>query len=559
MPSDNQMTIDDFINVSSHLKHMAKIQPYKRAVVSPAGRDKDGRIAYAHLTFQQLDQESDRLAWGLENIGITLGTRTILMVTPSLEFFVLTFALFKTGAVPVVVDPGMGIGRMVRCLSQTRPEAFIGIPRAHLLRIIYPKYFKTINTFVTVGRRLFWGGYTLKGLCKDADMSYQPVNTKRDDTAAILFTTGSTGPAKGAVYTHGIFDAQVRHIKRHFNITEEEIDLPTFPLFALFDPALGMTAVLPDMDPTKPGFVNPEKIIRPIKDHGVTNMFASPALLNRVGSYGKDNGIRLPSLKRIVSAGAPVYPSNIERFTSILREGAEIHTPYGATEAVPVISIASNEILSETRSRSEQGYGLCVGHPLEGLDVFIIKISDGPIVTWSDDLVVADNEIGEIAVCGDLVTRQYFENPSADRLSKIKDGDRIWHRMGDLGWRDSNDRIWFCGRKNHRVTTEDGDLFTIPCEAIFNNHPIVARSALVGVGQPGKQTPVICIELKYGKHGFGKKKLKDELLILAKQHVQTAPIETILFHRSFPVDIRHNAKIFREKLALWAEKKVKTV
>ncbi|MEA3280188.1 MAG: fatty acid CoA ligase family protein [Thermodesulfobacteriota bacterium] len=545
----------NIMNISSHLKKMAEIQPYKRAVVYSAGKDKNGRIAYAHLTFQQLDQESDCLACGLEKVGITRGTRTILMVKPSVEFFALTFALFKIGAVPVVVDPGMGIKRMLLCLEESRAKAFIGIPIAHALRTFFPKYFKTIKTNITVGRRWFWKGLTLKHIRRLPWKPYVAARTGRDETAAILFTTGSTGPAKGAVYTHGIFDAQIRHIKSYFNITPDEIDLPTFPLFALFDPALGMTAVIPDMDSTKPAHVNPEKIIEAILNQGVTNMFASPALLNRVGRYGKKRGVKLPSLKRVVSAGAPVSPSNIEQFSSMLCNDTEIHTPYGATEAVPIISIGSNEILSETGKLSEQGYGICVGRPIDDLNIQIIKISDDPIKKWSDELVVSDGEIGEITVSGDLVTRQYFEKPDADALAKINDGDRIWHRMGDLGWMDKKGRIWFCGRKGHRVITNNGTLFSIPCEAIFNNHPVVFRSALVGVGAPPNQKSVICIELEHEGKQKRKKLIKKELLELAKRSVLTKDIEAILFHKAFPVDIRHNSKIFREKLAVWAEKR----
>ncbi len=540
------------MNISSHLKRMAEIQPYKRAVVYSAGKDKNGRITYAHLTFQQLDQESDCLAYGLEKAGITRGTRTILMVKPSIEFFALTFAVFKVGAVPVVVDPGMGIKRMLLCLEESRAEAFIGIPIAHALRTFFPKYFKTIKTNITVGRKWFWKGLTLKDIRQVPWQPYAPAKTGQDETAAILFTTGSTGPAKGVIYTHGMFNAQIRHIKSHFNITPDEIDLPTFPLFALFDPALGMTAIIPDMDPTKPARVNPEKIIEAILNQGVTNMFASPALLNRVGHYGKSKKIKLPSLKRVVSAGAPVSPSNIEQFSSMLSNDAEIHTPYGATEAVPIISISSNEILSETGKLSEQGYGMCVGRPIDDLNIQIIKITDNPIEKWSDELVVSDGEIGEITVSGDLVTRQYFEKPDADALTKINDEDRIWHRMGDLGWMDKKGRIWFCGRKSHRVITKNGTLFTIPCEAIFNNHPEVFRSALVGVGPRHEQKPVVCIEIEAGNKRKNKKKLKKELFKLAKSSVLTKDIETILFHKAFPVDIRHNSKIFREKLARWA-------
>ena len=550
------MDKNEYFNISEYLTDMAQHHPHKRAVVYPAFRDRNGRIAYTHLTFKQLEQESDRLAHGLKNAGITQGTRTVLMVKPSIEFFSLTFALFKTGAIPVVVDPGMGIRRMVRCLEESNPEAFIGIPIAHLVRKLFPRYFKTIKVSITIGRSWFWGGLTLKNICNKSSEPFPKARTHREDMAAILFTTGSTGPAKGVVYTHGIFDAQVRHIKSHFNITDEEIDLPTFPLFALFDPALGMTAVIPDMNPTKPGFVNPEKIIRAIEDHGVTNMFASPALLNRIGRYGKENNRVLSSFKRVVSAGAPVYPRNIEQFSSILPDEVEIHTPYGATEAVPVVSIASKEILSETQALTNKGYGLCIGQPLAGLSVKIITITDDILPIWADGLSVSHGEIGEIAVKGDLVTRQYYQNTWANAMAKIQDGDEVWHRMGDLGWQDSKGRIWFCGRKDHRVETENGTLYTIPCEAIFNNHPLVFRSALVGVGQKPNQTPVMCIELKKKKEGYRKKTIKKELRELAKQHVLTKEIDTILFHNRFPVDIRHNAKIFREKLAVWAAKKI---
>ncbi len=544
------------VNVASHLKRMAERTPYKRAVVYPAGRDNCGRVTYSHLTFLQLDRESDCLAHGMHNAGITRGTRTILMVKPSLEFFIIIFSLFKTGAVPVVVDPGMGIRRMVACFKEGRPEAFIGIPAAHVLRTLNPKFFKTLKTWVTVGRRWFWRGFTLRQLRRLPWTPFSMAQTRKDDTAAILFTTGSTGPAKGAVYTHGNFDAQLGHIKSHLKISSDEIDLSTFPLFALFWPALGITSVIPDMDPTKPARVNPKNIIAAISNQGVTSMFASPALLNRVGEYGKKNRIKLPSLKRVISAGAPVSPSIIEQFSSMLCGDAEIHTPYGATEAVPIISITSSEILSETRKLSEQGYGICIGRPINDLEVCIIKVSDDPIDKWSEDLRVPDGEIGEISVKGDLVTRNYFGRPESDALAKIKDQDSFWHRMGDLGWKDSKGRIWFCGRKSHRVATENRTLFTIPCEAIFNNHPGVYRSALVGIGPLHRQKPVICIELKRHKIKYSKKTLKNELVGLAQQHELTQDIETVLFHPSFPVDIRHNSKIFREKLAVWAEKKL---
>ena len=331
--------------------------------------------------------------------------------------------------------------------------------------------------------------------------------------------------------------------------------LPTFPLFALFDPVLGMTAVIPDMDPTKPALVNPSKIIEAIENHGVTNMFASPALLNRVGKYGKENKIKLPSLRRVVSAGAPVSPANIEQFSTMLSKGTQIHTPYGATEAVPIISIGSHEILSETRKLSEQGFGMCIGRPIGNTAIKLIKINDNPITQLRDSLVVPENQVGEITVQADLVTQQYFNNRESDLLAKIPDANgTVWHRMGDLGWLDSKGRIWFCGRKNHRVDTAKQTLFTIPVEAIFNNHEKVFRSALTGVGPKINQIPVIFIEpvTKIADEPV----FIQELLALAKSNPLTESIVHIFIEKTFPVDIRHNSKIFREKLAIKAKKKL---
>ena len=547
----------DTVNIASYLTRTAKTQPHKRAVVYPAGRDKKGRIAYSHLTFKQLDQESDCLAHGLTAAGVAHGSRTVLMVKPSLDFFVLIFALFKTGAIPVVVDPGMGIQRMVGCFKSSRPEAFIGIPLAHVVRTVYPGFFKTVKTWVTVGRRWFWGGHTLAQLRQAPGTPYACAKTTRDDMAAVLFTTGSTGPAKGAVYSHGNFDAQLKQIQTHLNMSSDEIDLSTFPLFALFYPALGITSVIPDMDPTRPARVNPDRIIEAVDNQGVTNMFASPALLNRVGRYGQKKGVKLASLKRVISAGAPVSADNIERFSALLNEDAEIHTPYGATEAVPIISIKSKEILTETRQLTEKGYGICIGRPINDIDIRIIRISDDPIQRWTDDLTVSRGEIGEITVRGALVSRMYFENPAADALAKIKEGNDIRHRMGDLGWMDEKGRLWFCGRKSHRVIFADQTLFTIPCEAIFNNHPRVFRSALVGVGPRLQQRPVIIVELEKAETRFDHQNLEKELLSIAAANKLTKSIQTVLFHNAFPVDIRHNSKIFREKLAIWAEKKIR--
>jgi acyl-CoA synthetase (AMP-forming)/AMP-acid ligase II len=326
------------------------------------------------------------------------------------------------------------------------------------------------------------------------------------------------------------------------------MDLPTFPLFALFGVALGMTCVIPDMDPTRPGEVDPEKIIGHIKEYGVTNSFGSPALWNTVARYCLDHEVQLPTLKRILMAGAPVSGDLLERFEDILSPDALVHTPYGATEALPVASISHHEILDGPWIQTREGEGTCVGKAVDGLTLKIIKITDEVIEEWDESLVVPDVTIGEVVVQGPWVTRQYFNLENATHLAKIRDGENFWHRMGDVGYVDELDRLWFCGRKNHRVKTAERTLFTIPCEAIFNTHEKVKRSALVGVGPAGNQTPVIIIE---AEGPVDEKVVTEELLALAASHEVTQSIRRILYHPAFPVDVRHNAKINREQLARW--------
>ncbi len=548
-------------NIAAHLPMMAEKQPATAAVHFPYKHDKDKQPLYQAYTYAELDQQSNRIAAGLELIGISRGVRTVLMVKPSLDFFALTFALFKVGAVPILIDPGMGVKNLKVCLAEAEPEAFIGIPKAQIARLLLGWGEKTLKIILTVGSRWFWGGTSLSKLIEPFPHNhhYETVHTAVDETAAILFTSGSTGVPKGAVYSHGNFIAQVNALRDAYQITPGEIDLPTFPLFALFAPALGMTSVIPEMDFTRPGGVDPEKIITAIVRFNVTTMFGSPALIRRVAQYGDKYGVKLPSLKRAISAGAPVPAVVLEQFVKMVNPGVQVFTPYGATESLPVCSIGSETILQETRFATDQGRGVCIGFPVPTIELAIIRIDDNEIPTWQDDLQVADGEIGEIVVKGPQVTRSYFNRADSTRVAKIPIAEKgdFFHRMGDLGYRDGEGRIWFCGRKGHRVVTPTATLFTIPCEAIFNTHDKVFRTALVGIGTTAEKQPVICVELEQGLRQQEQTQLINELNSIAQSHEMTKNIHQFLIHPAFPVDIRHNAKIFREKLAVWAEEQLR--
>lgn len=528
------------MNIAYRIREMASRFPDKKSVV--LARDN------SFYTYREFEDRSNQMANKLISLGITPGMRTLLFVKPCLDFSVITFALFKVGAVPVLIDPGMGLKNLLKSVKQVKPEAMVSIGMVHWLRRMKRESFTHVKVKVSLSRVGGKTGYLYKNLENEKKV-FEPHAVLTSDPSAILFTSGGTGIPKGVLYTHGILYAQTDALKNMFSLDETQTDLPGFPLFALFTLAMGMTSVIPEMDPTKPASCDPEKIVRNILSNNITFAAGSPAIWERVGKYCLSKGIKLPTIKQIVMFGAPVRLEIHEMFKNILEKG-DTFTPYGATECLPVSLISGSEILTKHKEKMLRGYGTCIGLPVPDTTIRIIKTSDIPETDLNE---VAPGEVGEIVVQGPQVTKGYFEMPAEDQKAKIIVDGKIWHRMGDLGRIDHEGNLWFLGRKVHRVETDEATYYSIQMEAIFNRHPEVKRSALVKLVVDGKVVPGMVIERHHGPHqlteGFRK-----ELEALKVQEPFTSVINHFFVHPEFPVDVRHNIKIDRVKLGEWAQK-----
>lgn len=559
MSADSPPAASASANIARHLARMAASQPGRPAIKVPRGRTSSGDIDYLALTFAELDAETDAWVERLRSRRIAPGDRTLVMVRQGLPLIASVFALFKLGAVPVIIDPGMGLRSFLACVSRTRPRALLGIPLAQVLSRTFPR------AFSSVGRRVWVSG---SATCRLATAGSLPRLAGGDapahepaagDLAAILFTSGSTGAPKGVCYEHGMFDAQVRTVRDTYGIQPGEIDLPMLPVFALFNPALGMTTIVPEIDPTRPAAVEPERIVRAIEQENVTNSFGSPTLWRKISSYCVERGITLPSLRRVLMAGAPVSRSLFSRMKRIMPAGMPI-SPYGATEALPVASISADEALASDNTAttgSASAGGTCVGRPVDGVEVRIIAIVDGTIPTLDAARELPAGEVGEIIVRGSAVTQAYDGSPDATAAAKIAaPGDPAaprFHRMGDAGYLDDEGRLWFCGRTAERVEAAAGVIHTEQVEPVFNPVPGVRRTALIGLGARGSQIPALVVEAEKAVMPASERRaLTQTLAAAARLHPLASRIRRFYFHGGFPVDVRHNAKIHRLALAGWA-------
>ncbi|MGW7484883.1 AMP-binding protein [Nonomuraea muscovyensis] len=555
------------------------------------------------VTYLEMARSVEHTTAALARAGVRPGMRAVLLVYPGVELGVLALSLLRMGAVPVMVDPGLPWAAIRRCLDRAGAEAFIGVPLAQAARLVLGWARRGNRVSITVGPRRLWPGPTLASLRAAVSRAEAGAGAgagagaragggagarmpSPDDLALIAYTSGSTGPPKGVPLRHRHLAAQLDLLATLDVFQPGTPMLSTFVPFALGAAALGATAVLPDLDPRRPVRADPASLAADIQRYGVAGVFAAPALLDRLARHCVARGLVLSSVRDVAVSGAPLPLPTLRRVRACLPAGARVLSVYGATECLPVAAITGRDLAAALSGRAPTGLGpqmpaglgppvsaglrspgsaglgypaadargTCLGVPLPGTLVRVITVTDGPVERWSDELSVPAGTVGEIVVASPAVSDPYLDDPAATALARIHDGRRVWHRMGDLGHLDEQGRLWFAGRKSERVRTAGGDLYTDHVETLFAAVPGVRRTALVGVGPPGAQRPVLVVEPEPRAE---RDRVRAAVLETAARHPHAAGLREVLFHSGFPVDARHNSKIRRGVLAGWAARRLR--
>jgi len=540
-------------NVGAMLKARAAEHPDRIALIMAGPRDRSGPT-WVKQTYAEFDRRSDRYAAGLRARGVKRGDRTLLLVKPTPDFYAFFFGLMKLGAVPVLVDPGMGLKNVFACIEQIKPRVLAAIPPIHVIRWLRPRPFATVETSITFSPRWWLPTGETSEAFLGPDAPFEMEHFGPDDEVGIVFTSGSTGTPKGVTYTHGVFHGVATLAGERLGRVPGRTYLETFAAYVLFDIAQGMTSVVPDMDMSKPAKVDPERLMEAIRAFSPEGAFMSPVVLRKLFAYARDKAsagpaFSLAGLRDVLTGVAPI-PGSLHRDLRALAPKATLQVCYGSTEGMTTTHIGSDAVLGETWAETEKGAGNCVGTAFDGMTVRVIKLTDQPIPEWSDEWLVPTGEIGEIVIEGPATSPEYKDRPDANAAAKIRRGGAVLHRMGDLGYLDANGRLWFCGRKSHRLDTAEGVLPSGPPEGVFDAHPKVFRTALVGVGARGAEVPVLCVEMRPGEALTPE--VERQILALANGTRWAGRVRNVLGHPSFPVDARHNSKIKREELKTWA-------
>lgn len=486
-------------------------------------------------SFHELHRRVHGIARGLGELGLQPGERVAMLVPPSIDLVAAVYAVWRAGGVTVIADRGLGLRGLGRAVRGARVDWVIGAPEAlaaaRALRWAPGAY------RITTGPKTVMGAVaTLDDLARSA--AVLPPVPLPDDPAAVLYTSGATGPAKGVRYRHRQLAAQRDALRATYGITDGDRLVAAFAPFALYGPALGIASTIPDVDVTKPGTLTAEALAAAAASVQATIVFASPAALANVVRTAHGADPRLADVRLALSAGAPV-PAATLRATSALVPAAELHTPYGMTECLPVADVSLAEL-----DAIGDGRGVCVGRPVEAAEVFVAPLgfdAGVPVVA------VPPGTTGEVLVRTPWLSEGYDRRWATERDARPLDAaGRRWHRSGDVGHVDADGRLWIEGRSVHVVHTERGPVTPVPVEIAAERIEGVHRSAAVGVGPVGCQVLVVVVERRTADDGLA----PDDVARAVRAQV-TQPVAAVLQVSDLPVDIRHNTKIDRTLVATW--------
>ncbi len=522
-----------------------------------------GPNATAPITFADLEQRIADLAVGLERAGVRPGQRVALLIRPGIDLTVAVYACWRVGAAIVVADAGLGLRNLGRALRSADPDHLIAIPaglvaaaalRVPGARILAGELHSVLRRRLRVThslaelrdlgatvRRHGAGSSPTTETSQHTDRSASP-----DDEAAVLFTSGATGPAKGVVYRHRQLRAQLDLVRTVCDLRPGARLVAAFPPFALYGPALGAAAAVPDMDPTKPGTLTATGLAEAVAAIGATVVFASPAALRNVAATAAaltpELRRQLGGVRTLLSAGAPV-PVALLRQIQALLPSAELHTPYGMTEALPATDITLGEIERALADAGAGADGVCVGGPLPGVRLALDPLDVAGRPTGA--LVTGSGVTGEICVAAAHVKDHYDRLWSTQQRSATPAG---WHRTGDVGHLDEQGRLWVEGRLVHVITGPAGPVTPVGIEQRVEAVADVGLAAAVGVGPAGTQQTVVVL-------GTGRPTapLAAPDLAAAVRTAAGVPVAAVLVTDRLPVDIRHASKIDRTRVARWAE------
>ena len=475
------------------------------------------------VTFSELDSRVATFAQALVQHGVEAGERVAVLVPPSIDLIALVYACWRIGAVTVIADRGLGLNGLGSAVKSSRVQHLVGIRSA-----------------VIAARTLRWAPRASLIDLKSLQKSMQLEGLKQlgrpepedDAMAAILFTSGATGPAKGVRYTHSQLGAQRDILQRVYNITDADSFVAAFAPFALFGPALGITTGLADMDVTSPATLTAKALDDACRATQATMVFASPAALVNVLKTASSNVNSLHQVRLVMSAGAPV-PIETLRHMQKLCPQAEMHTPYGMTEVLPVADLSLQQ-----REDVGEGSGVCVGRAVDGCNVKVVSI-DGGI----SELPIGVT--GEIAVSAPWMSLGYNRLWLTQQNARFESDGFTWHRTGDVGHIDGDGNLWIEGRVVHMIHTADGAITPVPIEVACEKISGVKRAAAVGIGDKGVQQLVMVLETDQAKEDPA----PDQLAAQVREALAGLDVVAIWETKKLPVDIRHNSKIDRTALA----------